>query len=67
MHIYKTGDPCPCCGRQILITDADALYYFSCLAEILFPFADRRTTPADRPPSSYCDFIMKDAVESNEE
>ena len=31
----KTGDPCPCCGRPVKLTDPEALRMLSILADIL--------------------------------
>lgn len=35
MRKLKTGDPCPCCGRPILLTDPEALETLAFLADVL--------------------------------
>ena len=35
MRILKTGDPCPCCGLPIRLTDPDALRLLSLTADML--------------------------------
>ena len=59
MYLYKTGDPCPCCGRPIPITNPEALYYFSVLCAQAFP---DRVPPAESTYNSKdcCDFVMVD-------
>jgi len=52
MRVLKTGDPCPCCGKPILLTDPDALRLLALLADTL-EFLDRRddlTTHTDGTP-----------------
>lgn len=34
MRILKTGDPCPCCGQPILLTDPAALRLLAAVADI---------------------------------
>lgn len=34
MRILKTGDPCPCCGQPILLTDPDALRMLAAIADL---------------------------------
>ena len=36
MQTLKTGDPCPCCGRPIQLTDPDALWLLTLVGELLF-------------------------------
>lgn len=35
MRTLKTGDPCPCCGKPIRMTDPDALQLLNLLADIM--------------------------------
>lgn len=35
MKIYKTGEPCPCCGQPIRLTDRSALRLFSIVVDML--------------------------------
>lgn len=35
MKQYKTGDPCPCCGQPIQLTDPAALRLLGILAEMM--------------------------------
>ena len=35
MRILKTGDPCPCCGQPIQLTDPDALRLLALTADLL--------------------------------
>ncbi len=36
--LLKTGDPCPCCGRPLTLTDPAALQLLGILAEVMgFP------------------------------
>ena len=35
MRVLKTGDPCPCCGEPIPLTDPDALRLLAMLADVL--------------------------------
>ena len=35
MRVLKTGDPCPCCGKPIPLTDPDALRLLAMLADVL--------------------------------
>lgn len=35
MRVLKTGDPCPCCGKPIPMTDPDALRLLAVLADVL--------------------------------
>lgn len=35
MIMYKTGDPCPCCGQPIKLTKQADLYALSMLAHLL--------------------------------
>lgn len=35
MILYKTGDPCPCCGQPIKLTKAADLYAFSAIVQLL--------------------------------
>lgn len=35
MIMYKTGDPCPCCGQPIKLTKSADLYALSVLAHFL--------------------------------
>ena len=35
MRILKHGDPCPCCGKPIPLTDPDALRLLAMLADVL--------------------------------
>lgn len=35
MRILKTGDPCPCCGQPITLTDPDALHLLALAADLL--------------------------------
>ena len=34
IRLYKTGDPCPCCGRPIKWTDPEDLKMFSLLCHV---------------------------------
>ena len=34
IRLYKTGDPCPCCGQPIKWTDKDELLNFSLLCHL---------------------------------
>lgn len=34
-RIYKTGEPCPCCGLPIPLTDPDALLRLTGLADLM--------------------------------
>lgn len=34
MKILKTGDPCPCCGQPIRLTDPAALRLLAAVADI---------------------------------
>ena len=47
MSILKTGDPCPCCGQPILLTDPDALRMLAAITDIAgFP-APEKEAPDD--------------------
>lgn len=35
MILYKTGDPCPCCGQPIKLTAQADLYALSAIAHLL--------------------------------
>ena len=35
MRVLKTGDPCPCCGEPIPLTDPDALRLLAMMADLL--------------------------------
>lgn len=35
MRVLKTGDPCPCCGRPIKLTDPEALRLLAMLADLM--------------------------------
>lgn len=35
MRILKTGDPCPCCGQPIPLTDPSALRLLTLTADLL--------------------------------
>ena len=35
MRVLKTGDPCPCCGKPIPLTDPHALRLLAMLADIM--------------------------------
>jgi len=35
MIMYKTGDPCPCCGQPIKLTAPADLYALSAIAHLL--------------------------------
>ena len=35
MRVLKTGDPCPCCGKPIQLTDPHALRLMAMLANIM--------------------------------
>ena len=35
MIMYKTGDPCPCCGQPIKLTSQADLYALSAIAHLL--------------------------------
>ena len=35
MILYKTGDPCPCCGQPIKLKNAADLYALSAIAHLL--------------------------------
>lgn len=35
MRIFKTGDPCPCCGQPIQLTDPDALRLLALITDLL--------------------------------
>lgn len=35
MKIYKTGEPCPCCGRPIQMESPEALRLFSIVVDML--------------------------------
>lgn len=35
MILYKTGDPCPCCGQPIRLTKQADLYALSAIAHLL--------------------------------
>ncbi len=54
MRTLKTGDPCPCCGMSIQLTDPEALRMLAMTADLLgFPetgtkrevLSDERTVP----------------------
>ncbi len=51
VRILKTGDPCPCCGMPIKLTDPDALRMLAIIADMLgLPEAGKgqiKETPAD--------------------
>lgn len=34
MILYKTGDPCPCCGQPIKLKSKADLYAFSAICEL---------------------------------
>lgn len=34
MILYKTGDPCPCCGQSIKLKNAADLYALSAIAHL---------------------------------
>lgn len=35
MILYKTGDPCPCCGQPIKLRSRADLYAFSAIVHLL--------------------------------
>ena len=35
IRLYKTGDPCPCCGQPIKLTNPDELLEFSLMVDYL--------------------------------
>jgi len=35
VRILKTGDPCPCCGMPIKLTDPEALRLLAMIADML--------------------------------
>ena len=35
MRTLKTGDPCPCCGQPIKLTDPDALRLLAFAADLM--------------------------------
>lgn len=35
MRVLHTGDPCPCCGRPIKLTDPEALRILALTADLL--------------------------------
>lgn len=35
MRVLHTGDPCPCCGRPIALTDPEALRLLAMLADLM--------------------------------
>ena len=35
MRVLRTGDPCPCCGMPIKLTDPDALRLLALAADLL--------------------------------
>lgn len=35
MRVYKTGDPCPCCGQPIRYTDPELLRLFNILVHVM--------------------------------
>lgn len=35
MRTLKTGDPCPCCGMPIKLTDPEALRMLAMIADLL--------------------------------
>lgn len=35
MRVLQTGDPCPCCGRPITLTNPDALRLLAMLADLM--------------------------------
>jgi len=42
VRILKTGDPCPCCGMPIKLTDPEALRLLAMIADMLgLPEAER--------------------------
>ena len=47
----KTGDPCPCCGQPIQLTDPDALRLLAMTADLLgLPEHSAAPKPDDIPP-----------------
>ena len=35
VRLYKTGDPCPCCGQPIKVIDPEELLEFSLLVDFM--------------------------------
>lgn len=35
IRLYKTGDPCPCCGQPLALTDPDELLEFSMIVDFM--------------------------------
>lgn len=35
MRVLHTGDPCPCCGMPIMLTDPDALRLLALIADLM--------------------------------
>ena len=53
IRLYKTGDPCPCCGQPIKARDPEELLEFSMLVDFMgikderIPEVDIVLRPAD--------------------
>jgi len=53
VRTLKTGDPCPCCGRPIKLTDPEALRMLAMIADMLgFPEAGKEVLSDERTVQS---------------
>lgn len=51
MRILKPGDPCPCCGQPIQLTDPEALRLLALTADLFgLPERPAAPKPEDVPP-----------------
>ena len=52
MRLLRTGDPCPCCGQPIQLTDPDALRLLAVTANLLgLPDHPAAPESEDIPPA----------------
>ncbi len=53
MRTLKTGDPCPCCGMPIQLTDPEALRMLAMVADLLgFPEVEKEERTDEREISA---------------